>query len=87
MTNITIKETKFINEVTPGGNWSTVKKELETQEVTKEYYENTLTWKPEGERRYSSHTPLGYVVTKITTPSPLGDYRIVRKYDIKVENN
>lgn len=84
MTKLQIKETKFINEVTKGGNWSTVKKEMETQEVTKEFYENVLTWKPEGERRYSSHTPMGYVVTRITTPHPSGTFRVVREYEIEI---
>lgn len=85
MKNITIIETKYINEKTKGGNWSTVKKELETKTVTKEFYENVLTWKPQGERRTSSYTYLGYVVTKITTPSPTQTYRVVREYDFVLE--
>lgn len=86
MTNIKIVETKYINEKTKSGRWSTVKVAPKTQEVTKEFYENVLTWKPQGERRTSSYTYLGYVVTKITTPSPTQTYRVVREYDFELES-
>ena len=85
MTNIKIVETKYINEKTKGGRWSTVKVAPKTQEVTKEFYENVLTWKPQGERRTREYTALGYIVTKITTPSPTQTYRVVREYDFVLE--
>lgn len=85
MKNITIIETKYINEKTKGGNWSTVKKQLEEPRlVSKDYYDGVLTWNPQGERRTREYTALGYIVTKITTPHPSGDYRIVREYDIQI---
>ena len=84
MKNITIVETKYINEKTKGGNWSTVNKEVETKLVSKDYYDGVLTWNPQDERRTRSYTALGYIVTKITTPHPSGDYRIVREYDIQI---
>lgn len=83
MKNTKIVETMYINEKTKGGNWSTVKKQLETKTVTRQFYENVLTWKPQGERRTKSYTSLGYIVTRITSPSPSGDYRVVREYDIQ----
>lgn len=79
----TIIETKYINEKTKSGRWSTVRKELETRQVTRQFYENVLTWKPQGERRTREYTALGYIVTRITSPSPSGDYRVVREYDIQ----
>ena len=85
MTNIKIVETMYTNEKTKGGNWSTVKKELQTRQVTKEFYENVLTWKPQGERRTRSYTYLGYVVTRITSPNPSQEYRVVREYDFVLE--
>ena len=84
MKNITIIETKYINEKTKGGNWSTVKKQLETKTVTRQFYENVLTWNPQGERRTREYTALGYIVTRITSPNPTGDYRVVREYDIQI---
>lgn len=86
MTNIKIVETMYINEKTKGGNWSTVKKELKTKTVTKEYYDNVLSWKPQGERRYSEYTYLGYIVTRITSPNPSQDYRVAREYDFVLES-
>jgi hypothetical protein len=86
MKNITIIETTYINERTKSGNWSTVKKELEKGQVTRQFYENVLTWKPQGERRTREYTPLGYIVTRITTPHPSGDYRVVREYDFELES-
>ena len=83
MKNITIIETTYINERTKSGNWSTVKKELETKTITRQFYENVLTWKPQGERRTREYTALGYIVTRITSPHPSGDYRVVREYDIQ----
>ena len=72
----------YTNTRTKSGNWSTVKHDVSTQEITKEMYDNIINNPWKGDRASREYTSKGYLVTRLTTSNPHADERSVREFTI-----
>ena len=72
--------TIYRNHKTKGGNWSTIKYDLETKKITREFYNNIVKHPWSTDRMTREYTSKGYLVTRVATTNPYADERTVREF-------
>lgn len=66
---------------TPGGRWSSKRRNKTTFVVDELFIEKYLKWRFEGERRQYTYTKFGYKPCRVTYPSYDRSYRVVVEFE------